>query len=95
MSKNLYALFEKDPTKALLLQAKAHVAVTIVQHVRAAGRPQVELARLAKVTQPRVSDIMRGRLHKFSLEALLDFAHRIGVPLSTTYDGEKHTLQLG
>ncbi|MFB0007668.1 XRE family transcriptional regulator [Xanthomonas euvesicatoria] len=95
MSNNLYDLFEEDPTKASLLQVKAHVAIVIIQHVRANGLSQAEVGRLAKLTQPRVSDLMRGRLHLFSLQALLNFAHRIGVPTNSACDGIQHVLRLG
>lgn len=36
-------------------------------------------AHLLGVTQPRISDLMRGRLNLFSLDALVDMADRAGL----------------
>jgi len=40
---------------------------------------QAKAAELIGVTQPRVSDLMRGRLNLFSLDSLVDIADRIGL----------------
>jgi len=40
---------------------------------------QAEAARVLRVTQPRVSDLLRGRIHLFSTDALIDLLARVGV----------------
>ena len=40
---------------------------------------QAQLAKLLQVSQPRVSDLLRGRLHLFSIETLIDMLGRLGV----------------
>jgi predicted XRE-type DNA-binding protein len=40
---------------------------------------QAKAAELIGVTQPRISDLMRGRLNLFSLDALVDMADRVGL----------------
>jgi predicted XRE-type DNA-binding protein len=40
---------------------------------------QAKAAELIGVTQPRVSDLMRGRLNLFSLDTLVDMADRVGL----------------
>jgi predicted XRE-type DNA-binding protein len=42
---------------------------------------QVQAGALLKIAQPRVSDLARGRLGKFSLEKLLQFARRAGIDI--------------
>lgn len=39
---------------------------------------QAEAARLLGVTQPRVSDLMRGRIDLFSTDTLIDMLARLG-----------------
>jgi predicted XRE-type DNA-binding protein len=39
---------------------------------------QPEVARMLGISQPRVSDLVRGKLSKFSLEMLLGFLERMG-----------------
>jgi predicted XRE-type DNA-binding protein len=40
---------------------------------------QAQAAKLLGVTQPRVSDLVRGRLHRFSIDALVEMLARAGV----------------
>lgn len=40
---------------------------------------QVQAARLLHVTQPRVSDLLRGRIDLFSTDSLIDMLARLGV----------------
>ena len=51
-----------------------------IQKVATARRfKQAQLAKLLQVSQPRVSDLLRGRLHLFSIETLIDMLRRLGV----------------
>jgi predicted XRE-type DNA-binding protein len=47
--------------------------------VRAGGATQREMARGLGVTQPRLNDLLRGRINKFSLDALVELAERAGL----------------
>jgi predicted XRE-type DNA-binding protein len=40
---------------------------------------QAQAAKLLGVSQPRVSDVVRGRLHRFSIDALVEMLARAGV----------------
>jgi predicted XRE-type DNA-binding protein len=40
---------------------------------------QAEAAKILRVTQPRVSDLLRGRIDLFSTDALIDILARLGV----------------
>jgi predicted XRE-type DNA-binding protein len=44
-----------------------------------AGMTQVEAAKVLSVTQARVSDIKRGKIHQFSLDLLVRLADRAGL----------------
>jgi predicted XRE-type DNA-binding protein len=51
-----------------------------IQKVATARRlKQVHLAKLLRVSQPRVSDLLGGRLHLFSIDTLIDMLGRLGV----------------
>jgi len=43
--------------------------------------PQAEAARRIGITQPRVNDLLRGRLDKFSIDALIVYLVGAGVPV--------------
>jgi predicted XRE-type DNA-binding protein len=65
-----------NPEEAL---AKAEIARQINQRLAERGLNQVQAGVLLKIAQPRVSDLARGRLGKFSLEKLLQFARLTGI----------------
>jgi predicted XRE-type DNA-binding protein len=43
------------------------------------GLKQAEAAKILRVTQPRVSDLLRGRIDLFSTDALIDMLAKLGV----------------
>lgn len=43
------------------------------------GLKQAEAAKLLGVTQPRVSDLLRGRVELFSADTLIDMLARLGI----------------
>ena len=43
------------------------------------GYRQAEAARMLRVTQPRISDLLRGRIDLFSTDALIDMLARLGI----------------
>jgi len=45
----------------------------LIAEIEKKGLTQAQAAKLLGVTQPRVSDLMRGRLHLFSIDALVNF----------------------
>jgi len=40
---------------------------------------QVQIAKVLRVTQPRVSDLLRGRIDLFSTDTLVDMLARLGI----------------
>jgi predicted XRE-type DNA-binding protein len=65
-----------NPEEAL---AKAEIARQVNRILTERGLSQVQAGELLKIAQPRVSDLVRGRLGKFSLEKLLQFARLAGI----------------
>ena len=64
-----------NPEEALM---KAEIARQLNLILDNRGMSQVEAGVVLGIPQPRVSDLSRGRLDKFSLEKLIDFAKRLG-----------------
>ncbi len=64
-----------NPEEAL---AKAEIARQINRCIADRRLSQAEAGAILGIPQPRVSDLACGRLHKFSLEKLIDFAKRAG-----------------
>jgi predicted XRE-type DNA-binding protein len=66
-------------SEAASMKLRAEVANQIIERMHARKLTQAKAAELIGVTQPRISDLMRGRLNLFSLDALVDMADRVGL----------------
>jgi predicted XRE-type DNA-binding protein len=64
-----------NPEEAL---AKMEIARQVNRILVARELSQAEAGVILGIAQPRVSDLIRGRLGRFSLDKLLDFAKRSG-----------------
>jgi predicted XRE-type DNA-binding protein len=68
----------EKPSDAASLKARAEVAHVLVGEIERRSLTQTRAATLLGVTQPRVSDLMRGKLELFSLDTLVEMAGRAG-----------------
>jgi predicted XRE-type DNA-binding protein len=66
-------------SEAASMKLRAEVANQIIERMQARKLTQAKAAELIGVTQPRISDLMRGRLNLFSLDASVDMADRVGL----------------
>ncbi len=64
------------------LLVRSHLMMAIEQLIKARGLTQTRAARLFGVTQPRVSDLVRGRIELFSIDSLVEMLGRAGIGLS-------------
>ena len=55
--------------------------VELTEHIRRAGLTQKEAAATLAVTQPRISDLMRGKIGLFTIDALVNMLAHAGVRL--------------
>jgi len=53
--------------------------MVLKNHLARTGMGQIQAARLFGVTQPRVSDLMRGKINLFSLDSLVNMATVAGL----------------
>ena len=61
------------------LAIRAHLLIQLQKLIASRGLKQAEVAKLLWVTQPRVSDLLRGRIDLFSTDSLIDMLTRCGV----------------
>ncbi len=77
MSRNVFQDLGFSPEEAAALKIKTDLHTAIVK--RAAHNSQQELQTLLDTTQPRISDLLRGKMSKFSLEMLVIYAEKLGL----------------
>lgn len=56
------------PEQSANLQARAELMRQIAERIKASGWTQTGAAQHCGVTQPRINDLLKGRISKFSLE---------------------------
>jgi predicted XRE-type DNA-binding protein len=61
------------------MKLRSTLMMAIKSHIKETGMSQVEAARLLGVTQPRVSDLMRGKIDLFGLDVLVNMATAVGL----------------
>ena len=66
------------PEQAANLKARAELMQKIAAHLKRQNWTQEEMATHSGVTQPRINDLLRGRLSRFSLDALVNIATSLG-----------------
>ena len=66
------------PEEAANLRARAELMRQIAEVVKGSGWTQVEAASHCGITQPRINDLLRGRVSRFSIDALVNIATALG-----------------
>ncbi|WP_456281128.1 XRE family transcriptional regulator [Cupriavidus sp. JZ107] len=83
MSKNQYAsvwdAIENTPAEAENMKLRSELMIALKNYISRSEMSQAEAARLFGVTQPRISDLMRGKINLFGLDALVNMAAAAGM----------------
>ena len=69
--------FSTEEAEHLLI--RADLLIQLQKVIASRGLTQAKAATILRVTQPRVSDLLRGRLDLFSTDTLIDMLARLGV----------------
>ncbi|MPZ40392.1 MAG: XRE family transcriptional regulator [Rhizobiales bacterium] len=73
---NVWDALMDTPEQAAHMTARSEVMSEIVRVIRGWNLSQSDVASRLGLTQPRVNDLLRGRISKFSMDALIDIAVR-------------------
>ena len=84
--------FRREEAEHLLVRADLMIEV---QKIIASRRlKQKAAAKVLRVSQPRVSDLLRGRIDLFSTDALIDMLTRLGVRVRLTVRAGRRSLKV-
>ncbi|MBA1148223.1 XRE family transcriptional regulator [Ectothiorhodospiraceae bacterium WFHF3C12] len=75
---SVWDALEDTPEKAENLKVRAELINAVREVVNEMGLSQGEAAKRLGITQPRLSDLLRGRIDRFSLDALVNILARAG-----------------
>jgi predicted XRE-type DNA-binding protein len=76
---SVWDAIEDTPEAAENMKLRSGLMMALKEHIARAGMSQDQAAKLFGVTQPRVSDLMRGKIYLFSLDALVSMAAAAGL----------------
>jgi predicted XRE-type DNA-binding protein len=74
------------PEEAANLRLRSALMQQIAAILEASGWTQAEAAARCGVTQPRLNDLLRGRIARFSLDALVNIAAALGRKVTVNLD---------
>jgi predicted XRE-type DNA-binding protein len=77
-SGNVFADLGFEPPEAAILEMRASLMSDLRAYVQSSGMTQPEAAEKLRIAQSRISDLMRGKWEKFSLEMLITLETRVG-----------------
>jgi predicted XRE-type DNA-binding protein len=67
-----------SPAEAANLRVRSELMMAISNLIKENGWTQAQAAERSGITQPRVNDLLRGRISRFSLDALVNIATSLG-----------------
>jgi len=76
---SVWDAIEDTPQEAASMKARSALMMELSTVIQSSGMTQSDAAALFGVTQPRVSDLMRGKINLFSLDTLIDMAATAGM----------------
>lgn len=76
---SVWDAIEDSTIEAENMKLRSALMMALKRHIERAGLSQTAAAQLFGVTQPRVSDLMRGKINVFALDTLVNMASAAGL----------------
>ena len=76
---SVWDAIEDTPEEAENMKLRSVLMTALKNHLSRAEMSQAQAAKLLGVTQPRISDLMRGKIDLFGLDALVNMATAAGL----------------
>ncbi|MGZ2744270.1 helix-turn-helix domain-containing protein [Burkholderia stagnalis] len=76
---SVWDAIEDTPAEAENMRLRSVLMIALKQHLARMEISQAQAAQLLGITQPRVSDLMRGKINLFGLDTLVNMATAAGL----------------
>lgn len=83
---NVWDALEDNSAMAASMTMRSDILIVLQQRIATWRLTQAEAARRLQITQPRLNDLLRGRIAKFSLDTLVDLADRADIQVRLQID---------
>ena len=78
-SGNVFADMGRSPDQSVNLKIRSKLMIHITDFIEDQGLTQAQAAKVFGVTQPRVSNLVRGKIKLFSIDMLVEMAVKAGM----------------
>lgn len=78
---SVWDALEESPEEAENMKIRSGLLISLREHLDKQQLTQSQVAMLLGVTQPRVSDLYRGKISKFGIDALINLASKAGLKI--------------
>jgi len=92
--KNAFDLITDDKDEANYLQLRTGLMVALRDILEEKGWKKAETANALKLTQPLVSDLLKGKIDKFSIDLLMTCLHRLGFRFKPKYENRMLSIEV-
>ena len=89
---NIFDAITEDKAEASELQTRSDLMIAIRDIINAKNWSQGDAAEQLGLTQPRVSDLVNGRIEKFSIDKLVTCLYRIGFRFKPVFANNQLTM---
>lgn len=79
---SVWDALEDTPEQAHNMKIRSDLMISITRFIERTEGTQALKAQKLGLTQPRLNDLLKGRINKFSLDALVNIATRAGLRVS-------------
>lgn len=76
---SVWDAIEDTPEEAENMKIRSQLMMQLKSYITKSGLNQGDAAKLFGITQPRVSDLMRGKINLFGIDALVNMAAKAGM----------------
>jgi predicted XRE-type DNA-binding protein len=83
---SVWDAIEPDPVKAENLKLRSALMLALTRHIKREGLTQAEAAGVFGVTQPRISNLIHGKIDAFALDMLVKMATAAGLRVTMRID---------
>ncbi len=75
----MWDAIEDTPAQAENMRLRSSLMIALKEHIAHEGLSQSQAAKVFGVTQPRVSDLMRGKIDLFGIDSLVNMLAAAGL----------------
>jgi len=95
-NQNIFEILTSDPVSLNMWNLKSNLILAIHKTVKDNGWNQTEAAAYLGISQPRVSNMLKGKLDKFSTDSLLEIMFKLGYKLDmAVHPSSEVILEMG